>query len=191
MYTDASVHLVLGSCPLPSLPDLITLPAMSVCSEGNKTPKKEPGPVVFVLRSIPHKLFSRRGADLVHRVTLPLYQALVGAAVEIQTLDNRVLSIPIADVVTPGYTQVVPGEGMPKPAGGGKGNLILEVDLLFPTTLTETQKMLIKSAFFLPTHPTKEQAKALREYESAFRDPLKGWSTALPKDEAEVVSKLK
>mmetsp|Transcript_27589 Transcript_27589/g.70282 ORF Transcript_27589/g.70282 Transcript_27589/m.70282 type:complete len:361 (-) Transcript_27589:356-1438(-) len=159
--------------------------------EGNKTPKKEPGPVVFVLKPLPHKRFVRRGADLVHRVTLPLYQALVGAAVEVQTLDSRVLSVPIADVVTPGYSQVVPGEGMPKPAGGGKGNLILEVDLLFPASLTETQKMLIKSAFFLPPNPSKEQAKALREYEGAFRDPLKGWSTALPKEEAEGAARAK
>lgn len=93
--------------------------------------------------------------------------------------------MPIADVVTPGYTQTVPGEGMPKPAGG-KGNLILEVDLLFPTSITEAQKMLIRSAFFLPPVPTKEQAKALREFETAFKDPLKGWATGLPKDEAAV-----
>lgn len=149
--------------------------------EGNKTPRKEPGPVVFVLKPLPHKRFQRRGADLVHKVTLPLYQALVGTSIELQTLDSRVLQIPIADVVTPGFSQVVPGEGMPKPTGG-KGNLILEVDLLFPVSITETQKMLIKSAFFLPAVPTKEQNKALRAYEAAFKDPLTGWSTALPKD---------
>ncbi len=59
------------------------------CREGNKTPTKEPGPVVFVLKTLPHKRFARRGADLVHKVVLPLYQALVGASVEVQTLDNR------------------------------------------------------------------------------------------------------
>lgn len=45
--------------------------------------------MVFVLKPLPHKRFTRRGADLVHRVTLPLYQALVGTAVEVATLDNR------------------------------------------------------------------------------------------------------
>lgn len=58
---------------------------------------------------------------------------------------------------------------------GGKGDLILEVELLFPTHITETQKMLIKSAFFLPANPSKEQHKALRQYEQAFKDPLQGW----------------
>ncbi|KAJ9528325.1 hypothetical protein QJQ45_014309 [Haematococcus lacustris] len=150
--------------------------------EGNKTPKKEPGPVVFVLRPLPHKRFTRRGPDLVHKVVLPLYQALVGTAVEIQTLDGRLLSVPIADIVTPGYSQIVPGEGMPKPSGG-KGNLILDVELLFPTSINETQKMLIRSAFFLPAQPTAEQNKALRAFEAAFRDPLKGWAHKLPKEE--------
>lgn len=94
------------------------------------------------------------------------------------------LSVPIADVVTPGYSRVVPGEGMPK-LGGGKGDLILEVELLFPTHITETQKMLIKSAFFLPTAPSKEQTKALRAFEGAFKDPLTGWATNLPKEGGE------
>lgn len=35
--------------------------------------------------------------------------------------------------------------------------------------------MLIKSAFFLPGQPTKEQTKALRQYENSFKDPLNGW----------------
>ncbi|KAF5832029.1 radial spoke protein 16 [Dunaliella salina] len=150
--------------------------------EGNKVPKKEPGFVVFVLKPLPHDRFLRRGSDLVHKLTLPLYQALIGTSVDVQTLDHRTLSIPIADVVTPGYKRVVPGEGMPKPTGG-KGDLILEVELLFPTHITETQKMLIKSAFFLPGAPSKEQHKALRQYEQAFKDPLHGWATNLPKEE--------
>jgi hypothetical protein len=39
------------------------------CREGNKTPKKDPGPVVFVLKPKPHARFVRRGADLVHKAS--------------------------------------------------------------------------------------------------------------------------
>lgn len=148
--------------------------------EGNKTPKKEPGPVVFVLKPKPHASFVRRGNDLVHKVTLPLYQALIGASIEIKTLDNRNLKVPISDIMRPGSTVVVPGEGMPNPKGG-RGNLILELDLLFPTHLAETQKMLLKSAFFLPPSLNEEQSKALRDFEAAFTHPLKGWATVFPK----------
>mmetsp|Transcript_15189 Transcript_15189/g.26339 ORF Transcript_15189/g.26339 Transcript_15189/m.26339 type:complete len:361 (-) Transcript_15189:870-1952(-) len=150
--------------------------------EGNKTPKKVPGPVVFVLKVMPHARFSRRGSDLAQKVTLPLYQALVGTFVEVQTLDNRTLSVPITDIVTPGFKQVVPGEGLPKPTGG-KGDLILEVELLFPAAISESQKMLIKSAFFLPPVPTKDQVLALRAYDKAFVDPLKGWAHCKAKDD--------
>jgi DnaJ family protein B protein 13 len=114
-------------------------------------------------------------------VTLPLYQALCGAAVEIPTLDNRILSVPIADIVKPGFRTIIVGEGMPKP-GGGKGDLILEVDLLFPMELTEQQKLLLKSAFFLPTQPSEKQNAALLEFEKAFKHPLEGWSKKLPKN---------
>ena len=152
--------------------------------EGNKTLKKEPGPVVFVLKPLPHPLFQRRGVDLVRKVVLPLYQALSGTAIEIPTLDNRKLSVPVADMVKPGYSTVVIGEGMPKPGlPGQKGNLILEVDLLFPTGLSEAQKMLIKAAFFLPSGQThnEHQSRALREFEATFKDPKYGWAGLVPK----------
>lgn len=148
--------------------------------EGNKTPKKEPGPVIFVLKPKAHPRFSRRGADLVHKVVMPLHQALIGTSIEVRTLDDRTLQVPIADIMTPGSVVTVPGEGMPKP-GGGKGNLVLEIDLLFPTHLSETQKMLLKSAFFLPPALAEEQKAALRAYEAAFTHELKGWATVYPK----------
>lgn len=46
---------------------------------------------------------------------------------------------------------------------------MIEVELLFPTHIPETQKMLIRSAFFLPNQPSKEQTKALRAFENAFK----------------------
>lgn len=57
---------------------------------------------------------------------LVFFQALCGTAIEIPTLDNRTLSVPISDIVKPGYKTVVAGEGMPIPEGG-KGNMIIEV----------------------------------------------------------------
>lgn len=148
--------------------------------EGNKTPKKEPGPVVFVLKPLPHKRFARRGADLVHKVTMPLYQALCGTAIEVATLDNRTLSVPIADIVTPGYSTTVIGEGMPKPTGG-KGNLVLDVELLFPQAISETQKMLLRSSFFLPAQLSDKQSAAVHTFEKAFKHTQEGWATAIPK----------
>ncbi len=62
---------------------------MHICREGDVTGKQAAGPVAFVLKGAPHPRFSRRGADLLHNVKLPLWQALVGGAVPVLTLDNR------------------------------------------------------------------------------------------------------
>lgn len=138
--------------------------------------------MVFVLTPKPHSRFLRRGADLVHRVVMPLHQALIGMTVPVKMLDERTLSVPISDIMTPGSVVTVPGEGMPKP-GGGKGNLILEIELLFPTHLSQTQKMLLKSAFYLPPLQNEEQKAAIRSYEAAFTHELKGWATVYPKQQ--------
>eukprot|EP00879_Flechtneria_rotunda_P027026 GHRR01028885.1.p1 GENE.GHRR01028885.1~~GHRR01028885.1.p1 ORF type:complete len:187 (+),score=70.72 GHRR01028885.1:939-1499(+) len=138
--------------------------------------------IVLLLKSAPHPVFRRQLADLVACVQLPLLQALVGGAVSIQTLDGRVLSVPLEDIITPGLTIRVPGEGMPIP-GGGKGDLTLEFALVFPTHLTQQQKMLIKAALFLPAKPDQAQSKALRAFEAAFRDTAHGWSTGVVKQD--------
>lgn len=53
---------------------------------------------------------------------------------------------------------------------------------MFPVHLTQQQKMLIKAGLYLPQKPGKEQAKALRELESAFIDNSHGWSTGVLKE---------
>lgn len=57
--------------------------------EGDMAPNVAPGSVVFVLKCQPHDRFSRRCADLLHEATIPLYQALAGTSLPIQTLDGR------------------------------------------------------------------------------------------------------
>lgn len=47
----------------------------------------------------------------------------------------------------PRYTKVVPGEGMPVSADPTKkGDLVIEFDIEFPTSLTPDRKDLIKKA---------------------------------------------
>ncbi|KIY93358.1 radial spoke protein 16 [Monoraphidium neglectum] len=96
-----------------------------------------------------------------------------------------VLSVPLDEIITPGATIRVPGEGLPRPGGAGaKGDLVLEFDLLFPSNLTLQQKLLLKGALFLPPKLDAVQAKALRTFEAAFRDSQHGWSTGvLPGEE--------
>ena len=56
------------------------------------------------------------------------------------TFDDRVLSLPVTQIVAPGVTKLVKGEGLPDPATGGKGDLVLTFSTAFPTSLTPVQK---------------------------------------------------
>jgi DnaJ-class molecular chaperone len=101
----------------------------AVCSEGNVLPGKAPGPVIFVLETLPHARFARAGANLVHKPAVPLHRALAAAPITVALLDGTSITVPADDILTPGRKVTVPGKGLPDPARGpgARGDLVLEV----------------------------------------------------------------
>lgn len=92
--------------------------------KGNHVAGSPPADVVFVLRQALHPRYERRGHDLHLRLPVPLVTALTGGTVELTTLDQRTLSLTLAEVVTPHSEHVVMGEGMPiSRSPGQRGNL--------------------------------------------------------------------
>lgn len=78
---------------------------------------------------------------------LPHPQALTCCTVEVKTLDDRLLNIPINDIVHPKYFKMVPGEGMPLPEDPTKkGDLFIFFDIQFPTRLTPQKKQMLRQA---------------------------------------------
>jgi len=97
-----------------------------------------PGDVEIEMRILPDELWSRDGTTLFYKHSMTLADALCGKIIDIDTFDNRTLSIPINMVVAPGDSKVVPGEGL------NGGELVLCFDVEFPKTLTPAQKKTIK-----------------------------------------------
>jgi len=116
--------------------------------EGDQGPNNIPADIVFIVKDKAHPLFKRDNNDLHYVATVPLGRALTGCVVEVPTLDGRVLSIPINDIVQPGYTKSVKGEGMPvsKCKDESKGNLFISFDIVFPSQLSPDKKESIKHA---------------------------------------------
>lgn len=113
--------------------------------EGDESADAPAADVQFVLKEKPHPRFSRRGNDLVFKATLSLADALCGSTVYVSTLDGRTLPIAVNDVVKPGSSKTVAGEGMPLSKNPAKkGNLVIEFDLVFPATISEKQKAAIR-----------------------------------------------
>ena len=76
-----------------------------------------------------------------------IVQGLTGGAIAIPTLDSRTLTVPITEVISPGYEKCVTGEGMPVVENPVcYGNLLIRFNLMFPSTLNQQQKSLIKQA---------------------------------------------
>ncbi|ESO84820.1 hypothetical protein LOTGIDRAFT_221747 [Lottia gigantea] len=115
--------------------------------EGDQGPNNVPADIVFVVKDKPHPRFRREGTNLIHTARVPLGKALTGCTVEINTLDDRVLHIPINDIIKPGFKKVVPGEGMPVSTDPSeKGDLVIEFDIEFPHSLTPEKKDMVRKA---------------------------------------------
>jgi len=115
--------------------------------EGDQGPNNIPADIVFIVKDKPHTLFRRDGVNLIHTTTISLNRALTGCTVEVHTLDDRILHIPITDIVHPGYTKTVPEEGMPYANEPSKhGDLIIEFNIVFPRTLPQDKKAMLRKA---------------------------------------------
>ncbi|XP_003391805.1 PREDICTED: dnaJ homolog subfamily B member 13-like, partial [Amphimedon queenslandica] len=115
--------------------------------EGDQGPNRIPCDIVFVIKDLPHSQYHREGNNLIYQPLISLVTALTGGAVELLTLDNRLITVPITDVIYPGREIRVVGEGMPLVDDPNeRGDLIIRFNVSFPAVLNPQQKQLIKQA---------------------------------------------
>eukprot|EP00262_Sarcandra_glabra_P010603 TRINITY_DN25900_c0_g1_i1.p1 TRINITY_DN25900_c0_g1~~TRINITY_DN25900_c0_g1_i1.p1 ORF type:complete len:343 (+),score=68.46 TRINITY_DN25900_c0_g1_i1:250-1278(+) len=113
--------------------------------KGNEQANQLPADLVFVIDERPHDIYKRDGNDLIVNQRVPLAEALAGTTVNLTTLDGRNLTIPVTDIISPGYELVIAKEGMPiVKEPGKKGNLRIKFDIKFPAKLTAEQRTGIK-----------------------------------------------
>jgi len=92
--------------------------------------------------------FQRQGLDLLFKKTITLHEALCGFAFDLQHLNGKTMSINNKNNVTiihPNFRRVVPGIGMKKDAM--LGNMIIEFNVEFPSSLTPEQVAALDRAF--------------------------------------------
>jgi DnaJ-class molecular chaperone len=161
-------------------------------NEGNSKCGVDRGPVVYVANAKTHAAFSRAGDDLVFVKKMSLIDGLCGCVVTLVGIDGVQLTVPVTDVVDGGSTKVVAGEGMARLGGvatqetgsnlssstSKRGDLLVVFDLVFPRTMSPTQRALLRAAFLFPkSDPQKEHTKAATAFLLAANDGVKGWST--------------
>lgn len=115
-------------------------------NEGDEAPGVAPADIQFILGEKEHDRFVREGSHLVHTARIPLADALCGTTLSVRTLDGRTLSVPVSEVVAPGHYKTVKGEGMPiSKAPGGKGDLIIKFNVVFPSYVSDTKKAQLRT----------------------------------------------
>jgi DnaJ-class molecular chaperone len=110
---------------------------------------QEMADLIFVLEEKPHSKFTRDGNDLKMKHSISLSQALLGGKINIEGIDSKSIPVDLTPVVKPGKRVRINEEGMPVRKKGQpqtRGDLFVEFDVQFPSTLSQKQIDLIKQA---------------------------------------------
>lgn len=99
------------------------------------------GDLYLTVSVAPHPQFERKGDDL--HVTMPITapEAALGATLEVPTLRGKV-SMKVPPATSSGRTFRLPGYGMPKVKGGGRGDELVTVKIVMPAELTAAEREL-------------------------------------------------
>lgn len=105
---------------------------------GDCLPGSLPGDIIVIFQvKESYENFSRSDGnsnDLIYKKDILLSEALSGFSFTIETMDNRLLLITSSNIIRPGDTRVIKGEGL---NGGG---LIVQFKVIFPDSLTNSKK---------------------------------------------------
>jgi DnaJ-class molecular chaperone len=115
------------------------------------------GDLYLRVRVTPHQLFERHEDDVHVEVPIAVWEAALGAEVEVPTLRGKV-SMKIPPATGSGRTFRLPGYGVPHVKGGGRGDELVRVRIVVPRDLTAEERALFERLRSLRPEPPREPA---------------------------------
>ncbi|HLB12759.1 MAG TPA: molecular chaperone DnaJ, partial [Dehalococcoidia bacterium] len=117
---------------------------MRLSGEGEPGAKGGPRGDLYVSISVlQHKLFQRKGSDILYELPLSFPQAALGDEVEVPTLEGpHPLKIPAG--TQPGRVFNLRHMGIAHLRGNGRGDMLVRVKVVVPVSLTEHQRELLQ-----------------------------------------------
>jgi DnaJ-class molecular chaperone len=119
----------------------VTIPAGTVDGDrhiyngmGNAAPGMSAGDVIFVVKQMPHRIFSRQGNDLLIDVSLTLRQSLCGFNLDITHVDGSTISLQSEQgrITKPESQSRIGGKGLTS-----SGCLVVTYKVQFPDTVRD------------------------------------------------------
>ena len=128
-----------------------------------------PGDLLIVVEEEKDKELIRDENDLVYNLLLSVPTAALGGTVEIPTVDNKV-KVKIDPGTQPGKVLRLRGKGLPDVNGYGQGDLLVNISIYIPETLSRDEKKALEqmqdSDNFRPSNSVKE--RIFRKFKSMF-----------------------
>jgi molecular chaperone DnaJ len=119
-----------------------------------------PGDLLIVIEEEQHPELIRDDNDLIYNLLLSVPTAALGGTVEIPTIDGRV-KVKIEPGTQPGKVMRLRGKGLPSVNGYGTGDLLVNVSVYIPETLSKDEKAALEkmsaSDNFKPNPTLKEK----------------------------------
>ena len=134
---------------------------MNIPGEGERRTGAKPGNLILTITVLPHKMFRRKGLDLLVDVPVTFTQALLGDKVLVPTLKGNKVAFPLPEGTQSGMTFKLKEQGIENPKKGIKGDLLVTIDIELPKNLTKDQRKSIKE---LHESLKVEQYDKAREY---------------------------
>ncbi len=143
---------------------------LSMTSKGNAGKHNGvPGDLLILVEEEPDKELIRDENDLIYNLLLSFPTAALGGTVEIPTIDGKV-KVKIEPGTQPGKVLRLRNKGLPSVNGYGTGDLLVNVSIYVPETLSKDEKKALeemeKSDNFQPNTSIKE--KIFRKFRNLF-----------------------
>ncbi len=118
---------------------------MTIPGEGERTRSgSKAGNLILNITVLPHKLFRRKGLDLLVDIPVAFTQALMGDKVLVPTLKGNKIAFSLPEGAQSGMTFKLKEQGLENPKKQLKGDLLVTIDIELPKNLTKEQRQKIK-----------------------------------------------
>lgn len=118
---------------------------LRVSSEGEGGQNGGPSGDLFVFLHVKEsKQFIRDGVDVIFKQPVSFVQASLGCELEVETLEGEKQSISIPAGSQHGNQISISGSGIPHIRGAGRGDLIVQLEIVIPKKLSKDQRELLE-----------------------------------------------
>jgi DnaJ-class molecular chaperone len=107
-------------------------------------PGLRPGDLLVNVIVREHSRYRREGTSLIIEREVSVWDALLGASIEIQTLDRKTLSMSLPPGTQPDTVMSCKGEGLPNMRTKQRGNLLIRIKVVVPKVINPEQIKLIQ-----------------------------------------------